>query len=173
MCDKWCVTMCDTSGASQCAHCDAHQRVQSLRSGGNLTPNTQTGLLRADCRTPHTQTGANPKGKAAREARNLSGDATPCRMTGVTLHSHVRYKENLEVFIQGLVARPRVLVEVDPPPKLKPSRPRLVPARPKVVPVTSVFQKKKTWRSASRAWLRGPASTAPPPPTAMIYIYII
>ena len=23
-----------------------------------------------------------------------SGDATPCRMTGVTLHSHVRYKEN-------------------------------------------------------------------------------
>ena len=22
-----------------------------------------------------------------------SGDTTPCRMTGVTLHSHVRYKE--------------------------------------------------------------------------------
>ena len=24
-----------------------------------------------------------------------SGDATPCRMTGVTLHSHVRYKASL------------------------------------------------------------------------------
>ena len=41
------------------------------------------------------------------QVRNLdlpvlhSGDTTPCRMTGVTLHSHVRYKE-MPVILHGL-----------------------------------------------------------------------
>ena len=43
-------------------------------------------LLRSNVPLPPPRHQADPQGR-------ISGDTTPCRMTGVTLHSHVHYKE--------------------------------------------------------------------------------
>jgi len=63
----------------------ARYRAVEPSSGSNVIPRrARPGL--AGLR-PHSQGPCCPMSAPA------SGDATPCRMTGVTLHSHVHYEE--------------------------------------------------------------------------------
>ena len=45
------------------------------------------------CGWRHRWDGGKAKEAAQLKVRVNSGDTTPCRMTGVALHSHVHYKE--------------------------------------------------------------------------------
>ena len=49
--------------------------------------------------------GTQPRSPSRRPGADVSGDTTPCRMPGVTLHSHVRYKEiGPHIILHGVVS---------------------------------------------------------------------